>query len=272
MNDKRPLPLTGVLCTNEGATVYLVDGLLHREDGPAVTHADGRTERWVRGVFQPCLGVSVDAARDYVALHTNGLGDDLLQRLRRQHDQMTRSDREALERVVSLFDRDAGGAWRADSLMAWMSTETRASAACRALQALRPDIAPIVSPKRGDRPRTPPSPMEPLPPPAYSEPQPPPYQASGYMTTDAVVDRLCYMKVGLEHVKDRLGQFCRKGSHGLRGRDLPGVNGVASYSDRNASGCFLSTSLVEWARGAGHAQALHAVLLEEIDREYSRGV
>lgn len=35
-----------------GGTVrfYDVDGLLHRDDGPALTHEYGRTEWWVNGV------------------------------------------------------------------------------------------------------------------------------------------------------------------------------------------------------------------------------
>ena len=270
MDATRPPPLTGVLCTNEGATVYLVDGLLHRNDGPAVTYADGRTENWIRGVFQPCRGVSLGTARDYVALHLDGQGDHLLQCLLRQSGQMTRADHEALKKVTSFFEKDVAGAWKPDSFMAWMSNETRASAACRALQALNPDAPPVVSPKRRDlhTPRSPPSPMEPLPPPAYQQPSPPPYEASGYVTPEAMVDQLCRMKVALEHVKTRLQEFCRESNHNLRGRDLPSTNEISSYADKNGSGCFLPTSLVDWGRRAGHAKALHVILLEALDKDY----
>ncbi len=248
--DKRPPPLTGVLVTKEGATVYLEDGLLHREDGPAVTHADGRKENWIRGVFQPCLGVSVKTAENFVSIHGLCLGDRLWKRLMDQRDQLPRADREALEQVTLPCVEVSFGGWPSGSLMAWISNETRAAAACRAVQVLNPKAPPLVSPKRSDlAPRTPPSPMDPLPPPA-GRPLPPPAhqppcEAGGNMSIEEIVTRLASMRIplGFAQVKRHVLETCV-----MRLIFNHGLSEVTSFAEKDHYGVFCKGSLVAWGR------------------------
>ena len=246
-----PPSLTGVLRTIDGATMHIVDGKLHRENGPAVVHPDGRTESWLHGAFQPCPGVPVDTARSYVFLHADGLDDQFMHQLRAHADRMTRDDREALERMTSLFvpmgDSEEG------SLMQWVSTGTRAAIACRALQEVNPDAPPLVSHRR----RT-------------NDPPRPPFLET-YRVNPAslkkTVDRLSSaMRVNLEHVKARLRTFCSEGKHGLSSKDAPSIDLVASYSNQEGRG---ASTLLEWGRAATREHALVAILHEEIDKDFS---
>ena len=45
IKEKRPTILTDI----DGKKAWYVDGVLHREDGPAIVHPNGKTNYWFRG-------------------------------------------------------------------------------------------------------------------------------------------------------------------------------------------------------------------------------
>ena len=46
-------PIKAITPAENGAVGWYVDGLLHREDGPAIIHADGKAFYWYRGTYHP---------------------------------------------------------------------------------------------------------------------------------------------------------------------------------------------------------------------------
>ena len=69
------------IITDGGTKFWFVNGLLHREDGPAVEYANGRTEFWLNGLPRKVLERSVPNPFGWVGGLLSGLFE-VLNRLR----------------------------------------------------------------------------------------------------------------------------------------------------------------------------------------------